>query len=51
MTFFSLFGISFFVSDIFTSLYYANKENDDGIGGSTKTVQHSIINVWRNSVL
>ena len=37
------FGISFFVIEIFTFLYYANAESDDVIGGSTKTVQHSII--------
>ena len=35
-----LFGISF--------LYYANEEIDDVIGGSTKTVQHSIKNNSRN---
>ena len=29
-------------------LYYANKESDDVIGGSTKTVQHSIKNISRN---
>ena len=33
-----LFGISFFVSEIFTSLYYANKGSDDVIDRSTKTV-------------
>ena len=27
-----LFGISFFVSEIFTFLYYANEESDDVIG-------------------
>ena len=43
-----LFGISFFVMEIFTFLYYANKESDDVIGGSTKTVQHSITNISRN---
>ena len=36
-----LFGISFFVMEIFTFLYYANEESDDVIGGFTKTVQHS----------
>ena len=30
-----LFGISFFVLEIFTFLYYANEESDDVIGGST----------------
>ena len=29
-------------------LYYANEESDDIIGGSTKTVQHSIKNISRN---
>ena len=29
-------------------LYYANEESDDVIGGSTKTVQHSIKNTSRN---
>ena len=29
-------------------LYYANEEIDDVIGGSTKTVQHSIKNISRN---
>ena len=43
-----LFGISFFVMEIFTSLYYASEESDDVIGGSTKTVQHSIMNISRN---
>ena len=31
----SLFGISFFVLEIFTFLYYANEESDDVIGRST----------------
>ena len=43
-----LFGISFFVMEIFTFLHYANEESDDVIGGSTKTVQHSITNISRN---
>ena len=29
-------------------LYCANEESDDVIGGSTKTVQHSIKNISRN---
>ena len=29
-------------------LCYANKESDDVIGGSSKTVQHSITNISRN---
>ena len=33
---------------IFTFLYYANEESDDVAGGSTKTVQHSIMNKSRN---
>ena len=36
------------VKEIFTYLYYANEERDDVIDGSTKTVQHSIINISRN---
>ena len=32
----------------FTFLYYANEESDDIIGGSTKTVQHSIKIISRN---
>ena len=43
-----LFGISFFIMEIFAFLYYANEESDDIIGGSTKTVQHSITNISRN---
>ena len=43
-----LFGISFFVLEIFTSLYYANEESVDVIGGSTKTVQHYIKNISLN---
>ena len=33
--------MSFFVME----LYYANEDSDDAIGGSTKTVQHSIANI------
>ena len=29
-------------------LYYANEESDDVIGGSTKLVQHSIMNISRS---
>ena len=43
-----LFGISFFIMEIFTFLNYANEESDDVIAGSTKTVQHSIMNISRN---
>ena len=32
------FGVSSFVLEIFTFLYYANEESDDVIGGFTKTV-------------
>ena len=42
-----LFGISFFVLEIFTFVYYANEESDDVIG-YTKTVQHTIKNISRN---
>ena len=31
-------------------MYYANEESGDVIGGSTKTVQHSIKNISRNIV-
>ena len=41
------FGISFFVLEIFTFLYYANEESDDVIGGSTVTVQYSKNNISR----
>jgi len=34
-----LFGISFFVLQIFTILYYANEESDDIMGGPTNTAQ------------
>ena len=43
-----LFGMSFFVLEMFTFLYYANEESDDVIGGSMKTAQHSIENNSRN---
>ena len=43
-----LFGISFFVLEIFTFLYYANEGSDDVIDHSTKIVQHSIKNISRN---
>ena len=42
-----LFGISFSIMEIFMFLYYANEQSDDVIGGSTKTVQHSIKNISR----
>ena len=32
----------FLILEIFAFLYYANEESDDGIGGSTKTVQHRL---------
>ena len=34
--------------EIFTFLYYTSEESDDVIGGSIKTVQHSITNISRN---
>ena len=40
-----LFGISFFVLEIITFLYYANEGSDDVIDRSTKTVQYSIKNI------
>ena len=43
-----LFGISFFVLEIFTFLYYANKGSDDVIDRSTKTVRHSMKNISGN---
>jgi len=42
------FGISFFVLEIFTFLYYANEESDDVIGGSSRAAQYSIENNSRN---
>ena len=42
-----LLGISFFFLEIFKVLNYAKKESDYIIGGSTKTVQHSIKNISR----
>ena len=35
-----LFGISFFVLEIFAFLYYANEESDDVIDHSTKTIKY-----------
>ena len=35
-----LFGISFFVVEIFAFLYYANEESDDVIDRSTKTIKY-----------
>ena len=43
-----LFGISFFVLEIFMFLFYVNEESDDVIGRFTKTVQLSIKNASRN---
>ena len=42
-----LFGISFFVVEIFAFFYYANEESDDVID-STKTVKYRIKNISRN---
>ena len=46
MAFFRFKYLFFFLMDIFTFLYYA--KSDDVIGGSTKTLQHSITNISRN---
>ena len=35
-----LFGISFFVLEIFTFWYYANEGRDDVINRSTKTIKY-----------
>ena len=35
-----LFGISFFVLEILRFLYYANKESDDVLDCSTKTIKY-----------
>ena len=43
-----LFGISFFVLEIFTFLYYANEESDDVIDRYTKTIKYRIKNISRN---
>ena len=43
-----LFGISFFVLEIFAFLYYANEESDDVIDSSTKTIKYWIKNISRN---
>ena len=43
-----LLGISFFVLEIFTFLYYANEKSDNVIDRFTKTVQHSIKNISGN---
>ena len=42
------FWVHLFFLEICTFLYYANEESYDVIGGSTKTVQHSIKNISRN---
>ena len=43
-----LFGIYFFVLEIFMFLYYANEGRDGVIDRSTKTVQYSIKNISGN---
>ena len=43
-----LFGISFFVLEIFAFLYYANEEGDDVIDRSTKTIKYWIKILYRN---
>ena len=45
---FVFFGISFFILEILTFLYYANEESEDFIGAPIKTVQHSIKNISRS---
>jgi len=45
---FGIIYISFFVLEIFTFLYYANGVSGNVMGGSTKTIQHSIKNISRN---
>ena len=45
---FSLLKYLFLVIEIFRFLHYANKESNDIIGGSTKTVQILIRNTSRN---
>ena len=45
---FSFWEYLFFFLEIFTFLCYANKESDDVISGSTKTVQYSMKNISRN---
>ena len=43
-----LFGISFFVLEIFTFLHYANEQSDDVINRSSWTMKHWIKNISRN---
>ena len=43
-----LFGISFFVLEIFAFLYYANEESDDVIDRSTEMIKYWIKNIYRN---
>ena len=43
----AFFILEYRFSFLFTFLYYANEESDDFTGGSTKTVQHSIMNISR----
>ena len=42
-----LFGISFFVTEIFTFLCYANKESDDVIGGSSNSTTLNHEYLWK----
>ena len=44
-----LFGISFFVLEIFRFLYYANDRSDDVTDRSTKTIKYWIKNISRNN--
>ena len=43
-----LFGISFFVLEIFTFLYYANEESDDVINSAIETMKYRTENISRN---
>ena len=45
---FSFLEYLFLVLEIFPFLHYANEKSDDVIGGSTKSVQHSIKNISRS---
>ena len=48
---FSFLEYLFFILEILTSLYYANKETDDVIGAFTKTVKCSIKNILKQCSL
>ena len=48
---FFFFGLLFFFLEIFTFMYYVNKETDDVIGAFTKTVKCSIKNILKQCSL